>query len=639
MAPRYTASDIAVLEGLEPVRKRPGMYIGGTGKDGLHHLLWEIVDNCIDEAIAGHASTVTVTLHSDGQTCTVQDNGRGIPVDEHPTQKRSALEVILTTLHAGGKFDGGAYKTSGGLHGVGASVVNALSSNLEARVKRGGKEYVQRFRRGKPRKPVECVGAARGTGTTITFTPDDTIFQEIDFDPDVIKERLEIKAYLTKGLRMVFKDKVRGESHELQFEGGVVDFLGAECKRRERRSQLDQPFVLERDEDGLKVELAMTWTDQPKERVLSFVNGIPTGDGGTHEQGFRDAVLKGLRGFDEVHGLLPKKPKVTAEDFRDGLTAVVSVFIGEPQFQGQTKNRLNNPEVKGLLDALMRPVFEQWLHANKSQGELILARSLQAARAREAARSAAAGVRRKSAVSHRLNLPGKLTDCSSTDPSQCELFIVEGDSAGGTAKKARDRLTQAILPLRGKVLNTEQASLKKVLANAELNNVVTALGCGLGKDFREDRLRYHRIVLLMDADSDGHHISTLLLTFFYRHMRQLITGGYVYLAQPPLFRVQVGKQDHWALDEADKQRILDSLPPRAKPEITRFKGLGEMNADTLFETTLDPEKRRLLQIIVPDGEQIATDMTVTDLMGRDPAPRYNFIMERADSIDAEALDV
>jgi DNA gyrase/topoisomerase IV subunit B len=641
----YDARSITVLEGLAPVRLRPGMYIGGTGKEGLHHLLWEIVDNAVDEAMNGFATLITVSLHDDGRTVTVSDNGRGIPVDMHPTAGKSALEVIFTTLHAGAKFDNDNYATAGGLHGVGASVVNALSSYLCATVRLGGKEWRQEFRRGNPRAPVREIGPARGTGTTIQFTPDEAIFGEAGFDAEVVREGLDVKAYLNTGLRIVFKDAAGGLHLDMQHPDGLREYLEAILQASERRAILDAPFLLERslssgEVDGrksLRLSMALQWTESPREEVRSFVNGIPTRDGGTHEQGFRDGVARAVRNFIETHEKQPRGIVITAEDIREGLVALLSVFMPDPQFQGQTKDRLNNPELRGNVENVVRPVLEQWLHENRSAADLVVARIVQAARARLASRQAAQQVRRKSAISHRLNLPGKLADCSTTDPSRSELFIVEGDSAGGSAKQGRDRETQAILPLRGKVLNAEQASLQKVLSNAELSDVVRALGCGIGTDFDASRLRYHSVVLLMDADSDGHHISTLLLTFFFRHLPGLIERGHVYLAQPPLYRIDAGNQTWWAADDAEKARILARLPARVKPEITRFKGLGEMMPRTLYETTLDPRRRRLLRVIVPEDKNQETEQIIEDLLGKDPSARFREIMERAEQV--EALDV
>jgi DNA gyrase subunit B/topoisomerase-4 subunit B len=635
MSPKYSAKDITVLEGLEPVRKRPGMYIGGTGSQGLHHLLWEVVDNAVDEAINGFASVVTVTLHSDCTTCTVQDNGRGIPVDIHPSRKVSALEVILTTLHAGGKFDAKNYRTSGGLHGVGASVVNALSAKLTARVRRDGIEYIQYYKRGVAKGPVEEVGPARGSGTTITFSPDPLIFEEIHLDPQIIFRQLEIKSFLHRGMRVIFRDQVNKKTHDLQHDGGLSDFLSAVLERDKDRPVLDAPFYMEKNEDDFKVEVALTWTESPTAKLQSFVNGIPTADGGTHEQGLRDGLVRALRSFMDAHQLAPKNLTLTADDIREGTSVILSVLLTDPQFQGQTKDKLNNTEAKQLVDSAIRPAFEQWLHDNKSRGEAIVLRATQSARARVASRQAATAVRRKSVTSSRLNLPGKLSDCSSSDPSETEIFIVEGDSAGGSAKQGRDRKRQAILPLRGKVLNAEQANMKKILSNEELKNIITALGTGLGDDMNLSKLRYGRIILLMDADTDGHHITTLLLTFLYRCMRPLIEGGFIYIAQPPLYRINVGKNTWWAQDDASKEKILASLPSRAKPEITRFKGLGEMPPKTLFNTTLNPATRRLIQVTVPDA--MLANLTVSQLMGKDPAPRYRILMEQAENV--EMLDV
>ncbi|MCB9791747.1 MAG: type IIA DNA topoisomerase subunit B [Alphaproteobacteria bacterium] len=639
MSKGYTAESIQSLSGMEHVRLRPGMYIGGTGKTGLHHLVWEIVDNSVDEAINGYASYILVTLHEGGRSISVMDNGRGIPVDVAKGQTRSALELILTELNTGGKFNAANYATSGGLHGVGSSVVNALSSQLKAVVRRDGFEWSQEYRRGKPRGPVRKGNPARGTGTSITFSPDPQIFGEaVQFDPSLIAERLEVKAYLNRGLRITFKDEATGSKIEFQHEGGLLDYLSHLLKSKQAASSQPEPFSLERPANGgPRMELAFTWTDAPREQLLSFVNGIPTLEGGTHEQGLKDAIVRSLRAFIETHSLEPRGVKLTADDIREGIVGILSVYVPEPQFQGQTKEKLNNPEVRGQVESAVRSMLEQWLHAHTSWGEAIVLRAVQAARARMASRAAATQVRRKSAVSHRLNLPGKLADCASTDPSVSELFIVEGDSAGGSAKQGRNRETQAILPLRGKVLNTEQASLTQVLKNSELDDIVKALGCGLGKDFNIDKLRYDKLILLMDADVDGHHIATLLLTFFYRYMPALINEGHVYIAQPPLYRIDVGKETWWAADDDEKQRILAKLPARYKPEISRFKGLGEMMPKTLFETTLDPSQRRLLRVVIPDEAVLRTDSLISDLMGKDPSARFSFIMERAEEV--EELDV
>ena len=630
--PTYDASDISVLEGLEAVRRRPGMYVGGVGKDGLHHLLWEIVDNSVDEAIAGHASSIHVTLHEDGCSATVSDNGRGVPVDVHKKMGVSALQVVFTVLHAGGKFGGNAYRTSGGLHGVGASVVNALSEELTVTVRRSEKTWVQRFARGQPLGPVEVIGPARGTGTTVFFRPDDEIFPDVRFEPETISKRLDEKAYLNPGLRVVWKDERTGTNEVFQHEGGVTDLVVA-LSKDQGPGVLEQPWTMRREEAGLRIDVAFQWTESPQEQVLSFVNTVPTRDGGTHEQGLKDAVVRAMRAYVETHELVPRGVTMGAEDFREGLLAVLSVFVKEPQFQGQTKDRLNNPEVRALVEGAVRLELERWLHAHKSAAEALVARMVQAARARAASRSAAQQVRRKSAVSHRLNLPGKLADCSSTDPADSELFLVEGDSAGGSAKQGRDRRTQAILPLRGKVLNAEQATLSTVMQNKELTDVVQALGCGFGESFDVARLRYGRVILLMDADSDGHHIATLLLTFFYRWLPGLIRGGHVYLARPPLFRIVSGKDTFWAVSEQHRERIVRQLKRAGKPEITRFKGLGEMMPDTLFKTTMDPKTRRLQRVTVPDAEALDTDRMIVDLMGKDASKRYALIQGGAASVD------
>ena len=637
MGASYTASSISVLEGLEHVRKRPGMYIGGTDRDGLHHLVREIVDNSVDEAINGYASAIRVCLSSDGRTITVEDNGRGIPVDIHPKLKKPALEVILTKLNAGAKFDGGSYITSGGLHGVGSSVVNALSERLVATVKRDGFSWRMQFRRGRTRGSLQKLSPARGTGTTIQFTPDPEIFGDQIFEPDSIREHLEVSAYLNKGLRIVFQDDLSRAKHTIQHDGGVVDFLNAQITDAGAQNSSGQVFLLEREAEP-RLDVALCWTDAPRERIRTFVNGIPTRQGGTHAQGIKDALAKAIRNYIAVHeAAIPRGVKIAAEDIREGVFAIGSIFLPEPQFQGQTKDKLNNPEVRSQVDGIIRVELERWLQENSSLADAILARIVLAARARQASREATTKVRRKSAVSRRLNLPGKLADCSSSDARRAELFIVEGDSAGGSAKQGRDRTFQAILPLRGKVLNAEQATQRKVMANNELSDIVKALGCGMGKDFSAKHLRYHKIILLMDADSDGHHIATLLLTFLYRYLRPLIDQGHVFLAQPPLFRIDSGKKSWWAADERERDRILKRLPPRARPEISRFKGLGEMMPKTLFTTTMDPRTRRLLRVEVPEGMMLETEQVVTDLMGKDPKTRYREIVRWMDLV--EELDI
>lgn len=638
MAERYTSDEIEILEGLEPVRKRPAMYIGDTAKNGYHHLLWELIDNSVDEAINGHASSIEVTLDKDHKGATVSDNGRGIPIDIHKKYKKPALEIILTTLHAGGKFGNKSYNVSGGLHGVGSSVVNALSEEMSAHVFRDSVHYVQSYERGAATGKLKKVGPTRGKrGTTIHFRPDPKIFgTKMLFDPEVVRGRLEAKSYLHKGLKIVFKDEKTGAREEFHHPGGIVDYLDRVVTERGKRGISPEPFTVEKTDDP-RIELALLWTEAPEETIRSYANGIPTGSGGTHENGLKAALNKAIRSFMAAKKINPKGVTITAEDIREGVVALLSVYVQEPQFQGQTKDRLNNPEIAGQVETTIRTALEQWLLQNASVGEAIVARIVTAARAREASRAASQQVKRKSAVSHRLNLPGKLSDCSSTVPDDSELFLVEGDSAGGIAKSARDRKTQAILPLRGKVLNAERASVSQVLGNKELSDIVSALGCGMGKAFDASKLRYGRVFLLMDADSDGHHIATLLLTFFYRMLPDLIRNGHVYLAQPPLFRIDAGKETYWALDEADRDGILAKLPGNVKPRISRFKGLGEMNPDELKVTTLDPKRRRVLRVTI-DGD-LETDQVVQELMGKDSAPRFELIMQHAPRAAAEELDV
>ena len=635
---KYTAADsLQVLEGLEAVRKRPSMYIGGVDAKGLHHLVWEIVDNSVDEYLNGHADAITVTLHKNGDAVTVTDNGRGIPVDVHPKYGKTGVELVLTTLHAGGKFgDGQSYKYSGGLHGVGASVVNALSRKLIAVIRRDGFEWQQTFKRGKPTTDLEQVGPFRGHGTTIYFEPDPDIFKTTQFDPHLIRTHLEDMSYIHSGLKITFKNDVTKEVLDLTHPGGIPEFLERLISEGQKAKITEAPFRLVRP-DGEKMEVALQWTESTDETIRSYVNGIRTSSGGTHESGFKAGVVKAIRNFMATHDIKTKGLTITAEDVREGLVGVLSVFVRDPLFQGQTKERLNNEEMTGVVDAWVRPGLESWLNANMTAADQIVGRIVLAAKARLASREAAAEVKRKSATQRRLNLPGKLADCKATNLDETELFIVEGDSAGGSAKQGRDNRTQAVLPLRGKVLNSEGLPLSKVLANAELNDLVSAIGTGAGEKFDLNGLRYGKIILLMDADADGYHISTLLLAFFFRHLPELIKKGRLYIAQPPLYKIEVGKETFWARDDAHKEEILAGLRANAKPEIGRFKGLGEMDAKVLEETTLDPRYRTLLRVEIES--LLEADKRFVELLGKDPSYRAKFILESSGRAVAEELDV
>ena len=640
----YGEEQIQVLEGLEAVRKRPGMYIGSTDARGLHHLVYEIVDNSIDEALAGYCTEIDITLHQDGSV-SVQDNGRGFPVGIHPKMGRPAVEVCLTVLHAGGKFGGGGYKVSGGLHGVGASVVNALSAHLSVQVFQDGKIYQQEYARGKYLYDLKVVGETDRTGTTIRFLPDvkspdnpEGIFDTGDFQFDVLKNRLQEMAFLNKGIRIVFRDE-RGETpveRVFCYNGGLREFVLHLNRHRNQEALLpSQPIYTEGLKDGILVEVAMQYTDSYQENIYSFANNILTPDGGTHLMGFNTALTRAINDYGRKYKLIKdNEQNLKGEDVRESLTAIISIKMEDPQFESQTKSKLGSGEVRGVVDSLVSEELSTYLEENPAVARAILDRCLSAQRAREAARKARELTRRKT-VLESASLPGKLADCSERDPSKCEIFLVEGDSAGGSAKEGRDRHFQAILPLRGKILNVEKVNEAKALSNQEIRSMITAFGCGFGKDFDESKLRYHRIVCMTDADVDGAHIRILMLTFFYRFMRPLIEKGYVYAAMPPLYKVTRGKMERYVYDDEELQRVLDEIGRDPKPEIQRYKGLGEMSKEQLWSTTMDPAHRTMMRITPEDA--MAADEIFTLLMGDQVEPRKKFIEENSDLV--KDLDV
>lgn len=633
----YDASQIQVLEGLEAVRRRPGMYIGSTDSRGLHHLVQELVDNSIDEALAGFCNEINVTIHGDG-SCSVRDNGRGIPVDMHQKYGKPAVEVALTVLHAGGKFGGGGYKVSGGLHGVGLSVVNALATDLHVEISRNGKVYSQDYKRGDSVDELQIVGESEHTGTFVRFWPDPEIFETTIFEYDNLKTRLRELAFLNKGVKITIADEREdaNKSESFHYEGGIIEFV--DFLNKNKTLLFERPLYFDGKKGTSTVEVAMQYNDGYTENVLTFANNIQTHEGGTHLTGFRNALTKTVNDYARKYKLLKdNEQNLSGEDVREGLCAVISVKLEEPQFEGQTKTKLGNSELRNVTENVVSEKLEAFLEENPPVAKGIIEKCLMANRAREAARKARELTRRKNVLDS-FSLPGKLADCSETDPSRCEIFIVEGDSAGGSAKEGRDRKTQAILPLRGKILNVEKTRLDKMLQNAEIRSMITAFGAGIDVEFDESKLRYHKIICMTDADVDGSHIRTLLLTFFFRHMPQLISGGYVYAAQPPLFKVTLTrtKQVHYCYSDEELNQFLDSIN-RQNYEVARYKGLGEMSSQQLFETTMDPETRILKRVTMKDA--IAADQIFTVLMGDEVEPRRQFIEENARLVSNDELDI
>ncbi|WP_138223897.1 DNA topoisomerase (ATP-hydrolyzing) subunit B [Paenibacillus algicola] len=626
--PAYDENQIQVLEGLEAVRKRPGMYIGSTSEKGLHHLVWEVVDNSIDEAMAGICDEIEVIVHKDN-SITVIDNGRGIPVGENAKLKKSTLEVVMTVLHAGGKFGGGGYKVSGGLHGVGVSVVNALSSKVVVQVKRDGHVYQQEYHRGVPQYDIQVIGDSDEHGTTVTFLPDPEIFTETtEYNYQTLLTRIRELAFLNKGIALSLMDERTGASNRFKYDGGIIEYV--KFLNENKQALHEDPIYVEGSRDNIQVEVSLQYNDSYTENIYSFANNINTHEGGTHESGFKSALTRIINDYARKAGLIKDNSgNLTGDDVREGLTAIISVKIPEPQFEGQTKTKLGNSEARGIVESLFSEKLQEFLQENPSVSRRILDKALQASRAREAARKAREMTRRKSALEVSA-LPGKLADCSSKDASISELYIVEGDSAGGSAKQGRDRHFQAILPLRGKILNVEKARLDRILSNTEIRAIITALGTGIGDDFDLDKARYHKIIIMTDADVDGAHIRTLLLTFFYRYMRKIVEAGFIYIAQPPLFKVERNKVVRYAGTERERDEIIAGFGENAKFNVQRYKGLGEMNAAQLWETTMDPESRTMLQVTIEDA--IIADSIFDTLMGDNVEPRRDFIQEHAKSV-------